>query len=180
MTGVGATRPRSARTRERAGTMQRACATPYAAFISGVVMSQAPAHIVKILHDCERLARLSDRIVKVGPLNLGLDSALALLPIGGGLYTIGLGGWLLYKGWKAKASPATLARMAAYVGVDALTAAVPVLGSAVDMLFPGHILAVRALRGDLERQHGPIAAESTRRWGRWSAFAESLRGRATA
>ncbi len=141
-------------------------------------MSQAPGHIVKILHDCERLARLSDRIVKVGPLNLGIDSALALIPIGGGLYTIGLGGWLLYKGWQAKASPQTLARMAAYVGVDALTAEVPVLGAAVDMLFPGHILAVRALRADLERQHGPIAAQHPRRRRSWATFADGLRGRA--
>lgn len=143
-------------------------------------MGQAPAHIVKILHDCERLARLSDRIVKVGPLNLGLDSALALLPIGGGLYTIGLGGWLLYMGWKADAAPVTLARMAAYVGVDALTAEVPLLGAAVDMLFPGHILAVRALRGDLERRYGPIAAADTGRWKSWAAFAEGFRGKAAA
>ena len=143
-------------------------------------MSQAPGHIVKILHDCERLARLSDRIVKVGPLNLGIDSALALIPIGGGLYTIGLGGWLLYKGWEAKASPKTLARMAAYVGVDALTAEVPVLGAAVDMLFPGHILAVRALRADLERQHGPIVAQTPGRRRSWANFADNLRGRPAA
>ena len=67
-------------------------------------------------------------MVKVGPLNIGIDSVLALVPIGGGLYTVGLGGWLLWQGWKAQAAPATLARMAGYVGVDALTAEVPVLG----------------------------------------------------
>ena len=63
-------------------------------------MTRAPDEIVKLLHECERVARLSDRIVKVGPLNLGIDSALALLPVGGGLYTIGLGAWLLYMGHK--------------------------------------------------------------------------------
>ena len=67
-------------------------------------MIRAPDEIVKLLHKCERVARLSDRIVKVGPLNLGIDSALALLPVGGGLYTIGLGAWLLYMGHKAQAS----------------------------------------------------------------------------
>ena len=143
-------------------------------------MRQAPAHIVKALHDCERLARLSDRMFKLGPLNLGIDSALALIPVGGGLYTIGLGGWLLYKGWEAKASPATLARMAAYVGADALTAEVPVLGAAVDMLFPGHILAVRALRRDLERQHGPIPAEAAGRRRSWAGFAGAFGPRPSA
>ena len=138
-------------------------------------MTQAPAHLVKLLHDCERVARMSDRMVKVGPLNLGIDSALAFLPIGGGLYTIGLGGWLLYMGWKAQASKATLVRMGAYVGVDALTAEVPVLGAAVDMLFPGHILAVRALRADLEKRFGPIPAESSRRRKSWAQFGQRFR-----
>ena len=124
-------------------------------------MTQAPAHLVKLLHDCERVARLSDRMVKVGPLTLGIDSALALLPIGGGLYTVGLGGWLL-------------------VGVDALTAEVPILGAAVDMLFPGHILAVRALRTDLEKRFGPIPAESTRRRRSWSDFGQRARDPARA
>lgn len=142
-------------------------------------MSQAPAHFVKTLHDCERLARLSDRIVKVGPLNLGLDSALALLPIGGGLYTVGIGAWLVYKGWKVEAAPATLVRMTACVGADALTAGVPVIGAAVDMLFPGHLLAVRALRADLERRYGPIPTADAKRRG-WAAFAERFQRRATA
>jgi hypothetical protein len=126
-------------------------------------MTRAPDRIVKLLHDCERIARLSDRVVKIGPLNLGIDSALAILPVGGGLYTIGLGAWLVYMGHRAEASAATLTRMAAYVGVDAVTAAVPVLGSVVDMLFPGHILAVRALRAELERRYGPLPAERTAR-----------------
>ncbi len=140
-------------------------------------MQQAPANHVKILHDCERLALLSDRIVKIGPLNLGLDAALALVPIGGGLYTIGLGGWLLWQGWKAQAAPATLARMAGYVGVDALTAEVPVLGAAVDMLFPGHILAVKALRRDLEGRYGPLPTREPARRRSWAGVAQRLRGR---
>ena len=139
-------------------------------------MTRAPDYIVKLLHDCERVARLSDRLVKVGPLNIGIDSVLALLPVGGGLYTIGLGAWLLYMGHKAQASPATLVRMGAYVGLDALTAAVPLLGSAVDMLFPGHILAVRALRADLERRYGPLPSEAATRRRSWAGFAKRFHG----
>lgn len=142
-------------------------------------MPDAPAHIVKMLHDCERIARLSDRMLKVGPLNLGIDSALALLPVGGGLYTIGLGGWMLYMGFKAKAAPATLMRMAAYVGADALTAEVPLLGSLVDALFPGHILAAKALRRDLEGRYGPIPAEAPQRRA-WAGFADRFRRPAAA
>lgn len=139
-------------------------------------MPSPPPKIVKLLHDCERLAQVSDRLVKIGPLNLGIDSVLALLPVAGGVYTIGLGGWLLYMGWKAEASPATLARMAAYVGVDAITAETPILGSLVDALFPGHILAVRALRKDIERRYGPVPQAVPARTS-WSRFAERFNRR---
>lgn len=135
-------------------------------------MPQAPDHIVKIWRDADQIARLSDRIVKFGPLNLGIDSALALIPVAGGVYTIGVGAWLVYMGWKAQASPQTLAKMAAYVGVDAVTAEVPFLGSAVDMLFPGHVLAAKALRQDIERRYGPIEARPRRSW---AAFADRFR-----
>lgn len=134
-------------------------------------MAQAPEHVIRIWRDCDRIARLSDRIVQVGPLNLGIDSALALIPVAGGLYTIGLGGWLVYMGWKAGASRATLVRMGAYVGVDAITAEVPLVGAVVDALFPGHILAARALRRDIERRYGPIAdeGEPKRSWADFAA-----------
>lgn len=135
-------------------------------------MPQAPDEVIKIWRDCDRIARLSDRIVQVGPLNLGIDSALALLPVGGGLYTIGVGAWLVYMGWKAGASGTTLAKMTAYVGVDAVTAEVPLLGSVVDALFPGHILAARALKRDIEKRYGPIPPEPTQGRRSWTDFAD--------
>jgi hypothetical protein len=143
-------------------------------------MAHAPEHTVRIWRNCDRVARLSDRIVKIGPLNLGLDSALALLPVAGGVYTIGVGAWLVYMGWKAGAERRTLLRMAVYVGLDAATAEIPVLGAVVDVLFPGHILAVKALRRDIERRHGPIPDEAPRRRPRWAAFVERFHRPATA
>lgn len=127
-------------------------------------MPPVPADVLKIWRDCDRVAHLSDRILKIGPLNLGIDSALALIPVGGGVYTIGVGAWLLYMGHKAGASVATLAKMAAFVGVDAATAGVPIVGAAVDVLFPGHVLAAKALRADIERRYGPIEPAPRRSW----------------
>lgn len=140
-------------------------------------MPSVPDHVLKIWRDCDRVARLSDRIVKFGPLNIGIDSVLALMPVGGGVYTIGVGAWLLYMGHKAGASPQTLLTMAAYVGVDAATAGVPFVGAAVDVLFPGHLLATKALKADIERRYGPIAPERRRSW---SDFAQCFRRPATA
>lgn len=140
-------------------------------------MPQAPDPILRIWRQAELISNLSDRIVKIGPLNLGIDAALALIPVGGGVYTIGVGAWLLYMGVKAGASPLTLAKMAGYVGVDAATAGVPLVGAAVDILFPGHILACKALKRDIERRYGPIAPTGRRSW---SDVADRFRGPAAA
>ena len=107
----------------------------------------------------ERIRKLSDRVVGVGPWGLGLDGVLAWVPIAGTAYSVGAGGLLLYEAMQAKASRGTLVRMAAYVGLDSLTSEIPILGWAVDTLFTGHAFAARALQRDIEKRHGrPIDA----------------------
>lgn len=44
--------------------------------------------------------------------------------------------------------------MAAYLAADNLSDTVPVLGWAVDTLFPGHLMAAKALQKDIESRHG--------------------------
>jgi hypothetical protein len=64
------------------------------------------------------------------------------------------------------ASVATLARMAAYLAADNLSDTVPVLGWAVDTLFPGHLMAAKALQKDIEARHGlpeEVALERSRK-----------------
>ncbi|PHY13609.1 hypothetical protein CSW58_04620 [Caulobacter sp. B11] len=102
----------------------------------------------------ETIKRLSDRLIGVGPFGLGLDAVLSWVPGVGFAYSVGAGGLLLFHGLAAGASVATLARMLAYVAMDTATDAVPVAGSVVDMLFPGHLMAAKALQKDIEAKHG--------------------------
>lgn len=102
----------------------------------------------------ERIKQISDRVVGVGPFGLGLDAVIDWVG-GGTVYSLGAGGLLLYEAVSAKASAATLARMAAYLLFDTATSSVPIAGWAVDALFPGHLLAAKALQKDIERRHGP-------------------------
>ena len=102
----------------------------------------------------ETIKRLSDRLIGVGPFGLGLDAVLSWVPGVGFAYSVGAGGLLLFHGLAAGASVATLARMLAYVAMDTATDAVPVAGSVVDMLFPGHLMAAKALQKDIESKHG--------------------------
>ncbi|CAN7420963.1 DUF4112 domain-containing protein [Phenylobacterium sp. LjRoot219] len=116
----------------------------------------------------ERIRRLSDRVVSLGPLGLGLDGVLAWIPGANVAYAVGAGGLLLYCAVQAGAGPATLARMGIYLAADSALSSVPVAGWAVDTFFPGHLLAAKALQRDIEKRHGKPAQDLPKGWGRWS------------
>jgi len=120
-----------------------------------VAVTQDKAH--RAWRSAERIKRLSDRLVGVGPVGLGLDGILAWVPVAGTVYSLGAGGLLLVEGMRGGASLLTLGRMAAYLAVDSASSTVPVAGWAVDTLFPGHLMAAKALQKDIEARHGPSA-----------------------
>jgi hypothetical protein len=130
-------------------------------------MSKEKAHAA--WRSAEQIKRLSDRIVGVGPVGIGLDGITAWIPGANLVYGLTAGGLLLMHAVRAEAKPATLAKMAAYLAVDNLTDAVPVIGWAADTLFPGHLMAAKALQKDIEVRHGlPPDAETTRKKRWWS------------
>ena len=92
--------------------------------------------IEKIWSNVEGVKKLSDRVIGFGPFGLGLDALLTWIPVVGTVYTAGTGGWLLMQAVRAKAPPATLARMAAYMAIDTATGSVPIAGDVVDTFFP--------------------------------------------
>ncbi|MFT4934927.1 MAG: hypothetical protein ACI9LT_001615 [Pseudoalteromonas distincta] len=118
-----------------------------------MAVTQDKAH--RAWRSAERIKRLSDRLVGVGPIGLGLDGILAWVPVAGTVYSLGAGGLLLVEGMRGGASLLTLGRMAAYLAVDSASSTVPVAGWAVDTLFPGHLMAAKALQKDIEARHGP-------------------------
>lgn len=112
----------------------------------------------------ERVKRLSDRLIGIGPFGIGLDGVLAWAPVIGPFYSVAAGGLLVFHGVRAGATPWTLARMAGYIAADTAIDAVPVLGWMADTLFPGHLLAANALQKDIEARHGlPAEVTATRR-----------------
>lgn len=114
--------------------------------------------------NAERIKRLSDRLISVGPLGLGLDGVLAWVPGANLIYSLAAGGLLAYEAVQAGASAATLTRMGLYIAANSAMTEVPVLGWAMDTLFPGHLLAAKALQKDIEKRHGrPAEAVQPRR-----------------
>lgn len=116
--------------------------------------------IERIWSNVEGVKKLSDRIVGIGPFGIGLDGVLTWVPLVGTAYAVGTAGWLLYQGRQARASPATIARMFGYLALDAATGTVPIVGNAVDTLFPGHLMAARALQKEIETTHWVQADEA--------------------
>ena len=109
--------------------------------------------IEKIWSNVEGVKKLSDRVIGIGPFGLGLDALLTWVPVVGTVYTVGTGGWLMMQAIRAKASPGTLAQMAAYMGIDTATGTVPIAGDVVDTFFPGQLLAAKALQKDIASTH---------------------------
>lgn len=106
--------------------------------------------IENIWSNVEGVKKLSDRVIGIGPFGMGLDAMLTWVPVVGTAYTVGTGGWLMLQAVRAKATPATLARMGAYMAIDTATGTVPIAGDIVDTFFPGQLMAARALQKHIE------------------------------
>ena len=104
--------------------------------------------------NAERVKKLSDNLIKIGPWGLGLDGVLAWVPAAGTLYSVGSGALLIYEGVQAKASAWTLTRMTAYMVANSAMSDVPVIGWAMDTLFRGQLMAANALQKDIEARFG--------------------------
>ncbi len=104
--------------------------------------------------NAERIKRLSDDLLRIGPWGLGLDGVLAWVPIANTAYSIGAGGLLLYEALRAQAAPWTVTRMIAYLAANSVMTEVPLIGWAMDTLFRGHLMAANALQKDIVSRYG--------------------------
>lgn len=102
----------------------------------------------------ERIKRIADRLVGLGPFSVGLDGLLAFVPIAGTLFSLGAGALLLWEALRVRASAFTFARMTFYVGVRTVASIIPLEGWLADFFFRGHMFAANALQKDIVARHG--------------------------
>jgi hypothetical protein len=115
----------------------------------------------------ERIKRLADRLIGLGPFSVGLDGLLAFVPVAGTLFSLAAGAWLLLEAIRVRASPFTLARMTFYVGLRTLASIVPLEGWLVDFFFRGHMFAARALQKDIAARFGEPPREAVKAASGW-------------
>jgi hypothetical protein len=139
------------------------------------------ADIEKIWSNVEGVKKLSDRAIGIGPFGIGLDGLLAFVPGVGLVYTVGAAGWLLIQAARAKASPSTMVQMMTWLGLDTVTTltgeAFFLPADVIDVLFPGHLLAAKALQKDISTTHWVEGSErEAKASGEHDRHVETVRG----
>lgn len=103
-----------------------------------MIIAKSHIDLHNIRSSIERTKKLSDNVIGIGPLGIGLDAVLNVVPGAGALYSAGAGLLLIFDGVRARASPMILVQMAAILAVDTVAPLAGNLGKIADVLFTGH------------------------------------------
>lgn len=103
-----------------------------------MIVAKSHVDLHNIRGSIERTKKLSDNIIGIGPLGLGLDAILNVVPGAGSLYSLGAGALLIFDGVRARAAPMILLQMAGILAVDTVAPLAGKLGAIADVLFTGH------------------------------------------
>ncbi len=124
------------------------------------MLARSQDDIHKIHDSLDTVKRLSDGIIKIGPLNLiGLDGILSWIPIPGlnELYSILSGLFILWQGIRARCDIGTLIIAAIVIAMDSgisiFDGIIPLIpaGSIADTLFQGQLYAAHMIQKDMEK-----------------------------
>jgi hypothetical protein len=113
-----------------------------------------------IRRSVERVGKLSDSIVRLGPFGLGVDGVLSWIPGVGELYSTAAGAFILIQAARARVSfPVFLAAAALMASRTAITA-IPVGGAVAADLYRAHRLAAWLVARSIDRKLGAAAGTS--------------------
>ncbi len=130
------------------------------------------SELQKIRDGVALMGRLSDGLVRFGPLRLGLDGVLAWLPGVGELYSAGAGVYLIAQGVRAGVPVSTLATCAALMLGRTTITAVPLAGPLAADLLTAHRwsakLMLKAIDARLAALGAPVQPVKRGFGGLWS------------
>jgi hypothetical protein len=108
--------------------------------------------LVAIRRSVERVGRLSDGLVRLGPFRLGADAALSWIPGVGELYSGAAAIFLLVQGTRARVPLSTLVLAGALMGGRTLITAIPLAGPAAADLMALHGLSARLIARAIDKR----------------------------
>lgn len=123
--------------------------------------------LAAIRRGVERVGKLSDGLLRLGPFRLGVDGILSWIPGVGEIYSGAAAAYLLVQGARARVPLSTLALAAALMGGRTLITAIPFVGPAAVDVLALHGLSARLIVRAIDRRlaMGGKVAPDGRGWG---------------
>ncbi len=121
-------------------------------------------HLRDIRDSVAFVGRMSDSIVRIGPLSLGIDGVLSWLPGIGDVYSTVAGAFIVAQGVRAGVPMPTLLAAAGLLGVRTIAGSVPVAGAAFADLFTAHRWAAAMIVRAIDRKLG-VVVDAAPTWG---------------
>ena len=115
--------------------------------------------INRVYEQVGTIKRLSDRVVGLGPFGIGLDGILTWIPGAGLVYSIGASVIILIHGLRARMDLPTFLMAVGVLFVDNSVSSVPVVGSAADLFFQGHLYAAKLVQNYIDKTHYVAASK---------------------
>lgn len=116
--------------------------------------SAADSELERIRRSVDRVGRLSDGIIRIGPWGLGLDGILAWVPIPGvsEAYSAIAGAFILIQGARARVPLHVLIVAAGLLASNTLIEAIPLGGAIASDIFLAHKWSARMVCKAIERK----------------------------
>ncbi len=118
-----------------------------------------------------RIGKLSDGILRLGPMRLGLDGILAWAPGVGEIYSAAAGTYIIVQGLRAGVSAPVLAACAALMFGRTTLSAIPLVGPLAADLLTAHRWSSRLVIAAIDRklarlgaEPGPVQSPAWRDW----------------
>lgn len=112
----------------------------------------------KLYNSVGLVKRLSDGLIKIGPINvIGLDGILAWVPGVplGAIYSVGASSFIMVQALRARISPFTFLKtlliLLADSGISSVSSLIPLLPAAADTLFQGHLYASHIVQKEIDK-----------------------------
>jgi len=107
--------------------------------------------LIKIRNSVETVGRLSDSLVRFGPLRLGLDGVLSWIPGVGEIYSAGAAAFIIVQGVRAGVPTSTLIVCGGLMASRTVVSAIPLAGPAVADIFLAHRISAKLVVKAIDR-----------------------------
>jgi hypothetical protein len=103
----------------------------------------------------EQIAWLMDSSIRIGPISIGLDGLIGLIPGLGDVVTNALSGLIIIRAMQHGVHKAAILRMLLNLGIDTVVGSVPVVGDFFDFAFKANTKNIQIYRQSLSGERKP-------------------------